>query len=275
MPLPFLDRSDRLLGRVDSLLCVGLDPDPARMPRSLAHAGPKSGLRRFLKGVIDATLPSAGAFKFQLASYLAYGAEGLDVLEETVQGLRGRRVTILDLKANDVPNTMRLWQTAVFGRFGFDAVTLTPWMGRDSLDPFAADPAHGIFLVAHSSNPGAIDLQDPPGALLPPWLKVARWAREIARTQHNAGIVVGATYPHAVGRARKVLGENGLLLIPGVGAQGGELEASVRAGVGAHGRGLLINASRSILFASPGKDWARAAGAEAERLRDRINAARR
>lgn len=275
MPLGFRERTDRSLARVGSLLCVGLDPDPDLMPRSIPRANRAQGLRRFLEGIVEATLPFAGAYKLQFASYLNYGPDGIAVLQGIVRTIGGRRTTILDFKANDFPNTMRLYHDAIVRHFGFDAATITPWMGRDSLEPFAVDRAHGLFLVAHSSNPGSSDLQEPPRARRPPWLTVVRWARELERKYGNTGVVVGATYPEAIQSARKALGSTGLILVPGVGVQGGALEASVRAGIDPNGRGLLLAVSRSIIYASRGADWAQAAGDEAGRLVDRINAARR
>lgn len=275
MSAGFIATADRVLARTNSLLCIGLDPDPDRMPSSARGLSEKARLRSFLEGIVEVTLPSAAAYKMQLASFLNYGAMGVEVLEDTVRTIAGRRLTILDLKANDFPNTMRLYHDAVFGRLGFDAATVSPWLGRDSLEPFAADPAHGIFLVAHSSNPGSRDLQDPPRARNPPWLEVVCWARALQRKSGNAGVVVGATFPGAVARARRLLGPSGLMLLPGIGAQGGELEASVERGVGRARRGLLISASRTILYASRSRGWAEAAGAEAARLNDRINSARR
>lgn len=275
MPAGFLTRADRLLARTGSLLCVGLDPDPALMPRSLARSPARSGLRRFVRGIVEATRPYAAAFKMQLACYLNYGPEGLAILRETVRTIGPGRITILDLKATDFPNTMRLYHDAVFSQFGFDAATLTPWMGRDSLEPFARDRTHGIFLVAHSSNPGAADLQDPPRARRPAWVEVVRWVRTLQQRSGNAGAVVGATYPAAVARARQILGPSGLLLVPGIGRQHGDLAASVRAGVGREGRGLLVAASRSVMHASRGNDWRDAAAMEAARLLDQINGSRR
>lgn len=275
MAVAFLDRLDRSLARTNSLLCVGLDPDPDLLPRALGAPRRVATLDRFLRGVVDATLPFAGAYKMQLASYMNYGPAGLASLAKIAKAIGAQRPTILDLKANDFPNTMRLYHDAVVEHFGVDAVTLTPWMGRDSLEPFAEDPAHGFFLVAHSSNPGSADLQDPPRSHRPAWVEVVRWARQLERANRNAGVVIGATYPTAVARARRLLGPTGAILLPGIGAQKGALEESVRAGIDRRGRGLLVAASRSIAFASRGRDWAEAAATAAARLTDQINAARR
>ncbi|HYA55093.1 MAG TPA: orotidine-5'-phosphate decarboxylase, partial [Thermoplasmata archaeon] len=177
----------------------------------------------------------------------------------------------LDLKANDIPNTLRMLRDGVFGSFGFDAITYTPWLGWETLQPFLDDPAHGVFVVAHSSNPGAIDFQEIPTPRGPLWLAVVGEVRRLGHAHGNVGIVLGATFSDAFHAARATLGNGIPILVPGIGAQGGSLATAVREGVDAHGRALLVNASRSILYASSGPDWKKAAGAEAERLKVQIN----
>ncbi len=274
MSVPFSDRARRIPAEVGSLLCVGLDPDPERIPRSVGPGASARTLRRFLDGVVGATRPFASAYKFQLASYFSYGADGFDVLEETVRAIGPDRIRILDLKANDIPNTMRLYHDGIFDRFGFDAITVTPWIGWDSLGPFTDDPTHGVYVVAHSSNPGWRALQGRRSSGPPAWIEVLNRVRALARRSHNVGAVVGATYPAAVAEARRHLGDGVPLLVPGVGAQRGALERCVRAGIDRGRRSLLINASRSILYASGGEGWARACAIEAERLNSKIEAAR-
>lgn len=271
MPAKFLARVDRILAARDSLVCVGLDPDPTQMPRPLRGLGAGPALTRFLEGIIAATYPHAAAYKMQLGSYLAFGSPGILALEKLCARIGPTRVRILDLKANDIANTMRMIRDGAFRRFGFDAVTVTPWLGWETLDPFLEDPSHGVFVVAHSSNPGAPDFQEIPTPRGPLWTAVVAEVGRIARTSGNAGVVVGATYADAVRVARASLGNGVPILVPGVGAQGGQLSTTVREGVDARGRGLLINASRSILFASSGPDWKAAAGREAERLKVQVN----
>lgn len=166
---------------------------------------------------------------------------------------------------------MRLIRDGAFGALGFDAVTVTPWLGWETLEPFAEDPEHGIFIIAHSTNPGAPDFQEIPTPRGPLWLAVVVEAGRIARSHGNAGVVVGATYSELLRASRERLGDGVPILIPGVGAQGGRLSTSVREGVDANGRALLVNSSRSILYASSGADWAEAAAAEALRLKEQIN----
>ena len=267
----FQSRVDSTLRTRRSLVCVGLDPDPKLLPKSLQRLPLRRGLDRFLEGTISATLPYAAAYKMQLASYLAFGPEGIAALARLPRRIGPGRLRILDLKANDIPNTMRMYRAGAFDRLGFDAVTVTPWLGWETIAPFAEDEAHGFFVVAHSSNPGAPDFQEIPTPRGPLWLAVIGEVRRLADAHHNAGAVVGATYADAIRTARQMLGPGVPILVPGVGAQGGQLSATVREGVDREGRGLLVSASRSILYASAGPDWPEAAAHEAKRLMTEIN----
>ena len=269
--LKFVQRVDRVLKARDSLVCVGLDPDPAVMPKPLRRLPAKRQLDRFLEGIVQATFPHAAAYKMQLGAYFAFGREGFDALEKLSARIGPTRLRILDLKANDIPNTMRLFRDGAFRRFGFDAITITPWLGWETLQPFLDDPTHGLFVVAHSSNPGAIDFQEIPTPRGPLWLAVVGEVRRLAHAHGNVGVVIGATFSDAFRATRSTLGNGIPILVPGIGAQGGSLATAVREGVDAHGRALLVNASRSILFASAESDWKKAAGAEAERLKVQIN----
>ncbi len=271
MPPKFLPKVDRILAARNSLVCVGLDPDPAAMPKALRKLAPGAQLDRFLDGIVRATLPHAAAYKMQLGSYFQYGARGMQSLERVVRTIGPTRLRILDLKANDIPNTMRMLRDGVFKRFGFDAITVTPWLGWESFQPFLDDPAHGIFVVAHSSNAGALDFQEIPTPRGPLWLAIVGEVRRLAHAHGNVGVVLGATFSDAFRAARSTLGNQIPILVPGVGAQGGSLATAVREGVDAHGRALLVNASRSILYASAEANWKRAAAAEAERLKVQIN----
>ncbi|HTZ61532.1 MAG TPA: orotidine-5'-phosphate decarboxylase [Thermoplasmata archaeon] len=271
MPDKFVARVDRILKARDSLVCVGLDPDPAQMPKPLRRLPAARQLNAFLDGIVDATLPYTAAYKMQMAFYLRYGPEGFVSLERACRRIGATRLRILDLKANDIPNTMSFWRDGAFRRFGFDAITLTPWIGWDSIQPFLEDSAHGVFVVAHSSNPGAPDFQEIPTPRGPLWLAVVGEARRLSHAHGNVGVVLGATFSDAFRAARSLLGNSIPVLVPGVGAQGGSLSSAVRDGVDAHGRALLINASRSVLYASSGDDWKKAAGAEAARLKVQIN----
>jgi orotidine-5'-phosphate decarboxylase len=265
----FADRFDRILEARDSLLCVGLDPDPELGPET--SRGSPAALGRFVRGIVEATRPYAAAYKMQLACYLRHGSAGVRVLEDAVESVGPEPLKILDLKANDIANTMRHVHAAAFGRWDFDAVTITPWLGWETLAPFLETPERGFFVVAHSSNPGAPDFQEIPTPRGPLWHAVLAEVRRLAQEHGNAGAVVGAPYADAVATARAALGPRVPMLVPGVGAQGGALDAVVPAGLDDRGRGLLVNASRSILYADAGTGWKRAAAAEAERLRGEIN----
>ncbi len=271
VPVKFNQRVDRLLRARNSLVCVGLDPDPEAMPKGVRRLSPPRQLEKFLGGIVAATAPHAAAFKMQLGAYLQYGPAGFAALERWSRKIGSSRLRILDLKANDIPNTMRMIRTGAFRTFGFDAVTVTPWNGWETLGPFLDDPAHGVFVVAHSSNPGSGDFQEIPTPRGPLWLAVVGEVRRLAHAHGNAGAVIGATFSESLRTARTTLGDGVPILVPGIGAQGGSLSTAVREGVDSHGRGLLVNASRSVLYASSGADWKRAAGAEAERLKVQIN----
>ncbi len=271
MSAKFSQRLDQVLRVRRSLLCVGLDPDPAQMPKPLRRLRPAMQLERFLAGVVPATYPHAAAFKMQLGSYLQYGPDGFRALARWTKRIGPSRIRILDLKANDIPNTMRMLRDGAFRQFGFDAVTITPWNGWETLEPFLDDPARGVFVVAHSSNPGSGDFQEIPTPRGPLWLAVVGEVRRLAHAHGNVGVVLGATFSDALRTARATLGNGVPILVPGIGAQGGSLATTVREGADAHGRGLLVNASRSILYASSEKDWRRAAAKEAERTNVQIN----
>lgn len=253
------------------MLCVGLDPDPGSMPAPLRRLPPRVQLDRFLTGIVAATSAHCAAYKMQLAAYLQYGPPGFDALARWTRRIGPGHLRILDLKANDIPNTMRMVRNGAFGPFGFDAITLTPWLGWESLEPLFEDPSRGCFVVAHSSNPGSADFQEIPTPRGPLWLAVVSEVRRLAHTHGNVGIVLGATFSEALREARAALGNGVPILVPGVGAQGGSLSSTVREGADAHGRGLLVNASRSVLYASSGADWKAAAGKEAARLNLEIN----
>lgn len=268
----FSQRLRALQAQKHSVLCVGLDPDPARMPAHLfADATAAEAIVAFCAAVIEATAPAAVAFKLNFAFFEALGAEGWRALEATRRMIPDDALTIADAKRGDIGNSARFYARSVFEHLGFDAVTVAPYMGRDAVVPFLAYPGRAAFVLARTSNPGAADLQDCACHGEPLYLHVARrvaaWAEA---TPGEAGLVAGATDVvalHALRRAAPDLS----LLIPGVGAQGGDPAAVMRAA----GDGpVLINSSRQILYADDGPGFAEAAGREAEALRQRLEAAR-
>ncbi len=260
---------EKLMGASEknkSLLCIGLDPDPELMP-------PKMGVLKFNKAIIDATADLACAYKLNLAFYEALD-EGIDALKQTIRYIPADIPTIADAKRGDIGNTARAYARAIFEKLGFDATTVNPYLGSDSVEPFIEYLDKGIFVLCRTSNPGAVDFQSLPLVLkrqrLPLFEIVALRAAQWNKKGDNIGLVVGATYPQELKLIRQNH-PNMLLLIPGIGAQGGDLASAVRYGVGAGGHGALIASSRQIIYASSGGDFARAARQVASGLRDEIN----
>lgn len=248
--------------RNNSLLCIGLDPDPDRLPAAITVA-------QFNRAIIEATSDLVCAYKPNLAFYEADGLEGLRALEQTLAAVPADIPVIGDAKRGDIGNTARQYARAMFESFSFDAVTVNPYLGLDSVEPFIAYSAKCTFLLCRTSNPGAKDFQDLMILGQPLYEHVAFKAREW-NIHGNIGLVVGATYPQELARIRQLCPDMPLL-IPGVGAQGGDVEAVIRFGADAGGMNAIVNASRAVLYASKGADFAQAARNAALRLRDEMN----
>jgi orotidine-5'-phosphate decarboxylase len=261
----------------DSLLCVGLDPEIERFPPQLI-ASP-SPIFQFNKTVIDATHDLVCAYKPQFAHYAAYEAE--DQLERTIEYIHRTYPdipVILDGKRGDVGNTAERYAIEAFERYGADAVTVNPYLGGDSLEPFLRHADKGVLILCRTSNPGARDLQDLEVGARRLYQVVAELAATRWNGRGNCGLVVGATYPRELAEVRRIVGDMPLLL-PGVGAQGADVAQAVESGQTPEGTGLLVSSSRAILYGSPGEsrangDPARAARAAAEALRTQINVSR-
>lgn len=244
----FQQRLGRILNR--GLLCVGLDPDPAKLPADLA-ARPDA-LLAFNRRIIDATADIAAAYKPQAAFYGALGAE--EQLAASIRYIRERApqtLVILDAKRNDIGNTAQAYAREAFGRYDADAVTINPYMGEDSVRPFLTRADRGAILLCRTSNPGARDFQDLLCDGLPLYRHVARRAAAGWNAHGNLLLVVGATYPQEMAELRRAHPEL-VFLVPGIGAQGGDLDATLRAGLDAQRSGLLINSSRGIIYAGGG-----------------------
>lgn len=250
----FLEKLNLAMARNNSLLCVGLDPDPDKLP-------PGVDVLSFNKAIIQATQHSVCAYKPNLAFYEALGADGWRILKDTIDSVPAGIPVIADAKRGDIGNTARAYAAAIFEHLGCDAVTVSPYMGRDSLEPFLDYRDRGIFILCRTSNPGAADFQSLPvtveGEEMPLFQAVARKAHEW-NTGGNIGLVVGGTSPDEL-RAIRQAYPRMLLLVPGVGAQGGDLKTVLTCGAGYSGQGLIVNVSRQILYASRGDDFARAA----------------
>ncbi len=270
----FVDRLEKACAAARSLLCVGLDVDPARMP--------VPDVFQFNQAIVDATAGLACAYKPNLAFYEALGLPGLEALARTVEHIRRaapHAVIIGDGKRGDIGPSGEAYAKAMFQVWGFDAATVNAWGGQDTVAPFLADPSRGAFIWCRGSNPGSADLQDlalaapgPGGHQQPQQVPLYRHLAQAAQgwDRHgNLGLVVGATAPQQLAEVRRLCPRMPLL-IPGVGAQGGELEEAVRLGTDSRGRLGIINSSRGIIYASRGKDFPQAARREAARLRDAI-----
>lgn len=256
----------------DSLLCVGLDPDPAKFPLHLRNRD--DAIYEFCTKIVDATADVVCCFKPQIAYFAAHRAE--DQLEEIVAYIHRNSPgipVILDAKRGDIGSTAEQYAAEVFERYKVDAVTVNPYMGRDSVEPYFAYPDKGVILLCRTSNPGGSDLQllDLGGEKL--FERVARLVAEEWNATRQCALVVGATFPGELARVREIAGDMPFL-VPGIGAQGGDIEATVRAGCTVDGTGLVINSSRAILYAGDDEEFAEAARKAAIAARDSINRCR-
>ena len=272
----FAERLDQRVTAVDSLVCVGLDPDfhrlfPAGEPASTGEAA--DAIVRFNQIIIEATSPYACAYKPNLAFYLPLGADGVRALTETRRLIPAAIPVILDAKANDLGHTAERYAEAYLDRWDFDAVTVNPYLGEEGLAPFLRRAGKGVIILARTSNSGSADFQDlmlgetglPLSDLVA--TRAAEWQEAYPA---SVGLVVGATFPDHLARIRSIAPSLPILL-PGVGAQGGDIAASVRAGCDWNGRGLIVSAGRSIIYAGAGAGTGTAAAAAARDLRDEVN----
>ena len=266
----------------ESLLCVGLDPELSRLPEPLrSEADVTRAIVAFNAGIIEATSELVYAYKPNLAFYMAHGVPGLLALEETRRLIPRHIPALLDAKVGDLANTSVAYAAGYFDAWDFDAVTVNPYMGEDSLAPYLSRGDRGIFVLCKTSNPGSGDLQDiavhTATGNQPLYLTVAdRVAEWTERWPATLGLVVGSTWPGQLAEIRERCPVQPILL-PGIGAQGGEIAGSVQVGLDATGSGLLLSASRSVIFAGEhaGDDWVSEVRQAALHLRDEINAARR
>lgn len=255
--------------RNDTLLCVGLDPDPARFPAHLA--GRPQATLEFCRGIVDATADLVCAFKPQIAYFAAQRAE--DQLEALIAHIHARHPgipVILDAKRGDIGSTAEQYAREAFERYRADALTVNPYMGFDSMEPYLAWEDRGVVILCRTSNPGGSDLQFLEVGGEPLYQRVARLVAQKWNRTGQCALVVGATFPNEIAQVRAIVGEMPLL-VPGIGAQGGDIEATVRAGRTEAGEGLIINSSRAILYAGNGEDFAQAARIAAQQTREAIN----
>jgi orotidine-5'-phosphate decarboxylase len=263
----FLEKLLNAARKNKSLLCVGLDPDPGLMPE-------KVEVFEFNRAIIEATSDLVCAYKLNLAFYEALDDEGFYALKNTVKHIPKDIPVIGDAKRGDIGNTARAYARAIFKNLNCDAATVNPYLGFDSVVPFIDYREKGVFILCRTSNAGAQDFQslrcEEAGAAPRPLFEIVAQKASEWNTHGNIGLVVGATYPEELRLIREAHPDM-LLLIPGIGAQGGDLALAVRYGVDSKGERAIINSSRQIIYASVGKDFAQAARRVALRLRDQIN----
>ncbi|MBI4790886.1 MAG: orotidine-5'-phosphate decarboxylase [Chloroflexi bacterium] len=267
----FTDKLRAAQARANSWLCVGLDTDIAKIPAALRERD--DAVVAFNRAIVEATGDVVCAYKPNLAFYLARGRAGMDALADTVAAIPRDIPVILDAKFGDIESSSQGYARFAFEVLGVDAVTVSPYLGADALAPFLAYEGRAIFVLAHTSNPSAQALQDAVVDGEPLYVRVARMAAALDG-KAEAGLVVGATFPNQLRNVRQA-NPAAVFLIPGIGAQGGSLEETVAFGANAAGVGPVINASRSILYASGGDDYADAARAAAIKMRDEINLKRK
>jgi len=257
-----------------SMLCVGFDPDPKRLPPSLQ--GKPEGIFEFCREIADATADLVCAFKPQFAYFASQRAEAQ--LEKLIKHLKDKYPNIpviLDSKRGDIGSTADHYALEAFERYGADAVTVNPYMGFDTIEPYLKHAGKGVIVLCRTSNPGGSDLQFLNVNLGEPlYLHVAKLASQKWNSSGQISLVVGATFPEEIAKVRAIVGDMPLL-IPGIGAQGGDIDTTVKAGciTGAPGTGMIINSSRAILYASSGSDFAKAARAVAQSTRDALRTA--
>ncbi len=248
---PFYDRLAASAQRAGSWLCVGLDPDPNKYPKGVGL----DDTIGFLQGIVEATSDVACAYKPNAAFFEALGSYGHEALLETIASIPPGTPVILDGKRNDIGNTAAKYAEAAFDELGADAVTVTPYLGRDTVAPFAEYAENGVFLLCRTSNQSAGDFQDLQVDGKPFWHHVARQSMEWNQEFGNLGLVAGATYPEELASIRALVGDGVPLLIPGVGAQGADAATTHAKGADSNGQHALINVGRGIMYAGAGEDW--------------------
>ena len=266
----FMDRLRDRWHDADTLVCVGLDPEPAKFPTRFA--GQPNAIFEFCRDIVDATAEYACAFKPQIAHFAAAEAEeALRMLILHIRLRHPRVPVILDSKRGDIGSTAQHYAREAFERYVADAVTVNPYMGRDSAQPFLDHADKGVVILCRTSNPGAGDLQDLLVDGKPLYQHVAAKVAREWNEHGNCALVVGATWPEQLREVRAIVGDDVPFLVPGVGAQGGDVRAVVSNARNRDGDGLIISSSRAILYASTGDDYAAAAANAARALRDEIN----
>ncbi len=264
--MTFQEKLNATAAKNNSLLCVGLDPQIDKLPEKFK--GADNPLFEFNKWIVDQTKDLVCAYKPNSAFYEAEGAQGIEQLKKTCDYINNLGIPIiLDAKREDIDSTNQGYARYAFEYLGVDAITLHPYLGGETLEPFLSHADKGFFILCRTSNKGAGEFQDLAVDGMPLYQRVAKNVAQKWNKNSNCMLVVGATYPKELAQIRSIVGEM-TILVPGVGAQGGDLEASVKAGVNSKKSGVIISASRAIIYADSPK-------AEAQKLRDEINTYRK
>ncbi len=272
MLMTFLQKLKAAMQQNNSLFCVGLDPDVAKLPTQFKDSA--QPLLDFNKAIIDATADLVCAFKLNSAFYEALGTSGLEQLKLTAQYIKKNHPgipVILDAKRADIGNTNQGYAISTFDYLGMDAVTVHPYLGGEALQPLLDRADKGVIVLCRTSNPGAAEFQDLQADGQPFYMHVAKRVAKDWNQNRNCLLVVGATYPEEMKSVRQAVGPDMFFLVPGVGAQGGDIAAIMAAGLGSNQNELVINSSRDIIYASSDKDFAQAARQRAQATRDEIN----
>lgn len=270
--MTFLEKLDAAVTTNNSLLCVGLDPDMGKLPTHLQ--GGKTAFSEFNKAIIDATADLVCAYKPNPAFYEAHGAEGIEELKRSCDYIRQTYPhipIILDFKRGDIGNTNQYYAEFAFEYIKADAVTVQPYQGQEAVQAYLEYANKGVIVLCRTSNAGAGEFQDLmiDGRKL--YLQVAENVSKNWNSNANCLLAVGATFPEEMSEIRTTVGDDMVFLVPGLGAQGGDVAATIKSGANSNGRGLIINSSRDILYQSVGEDFAEAARARAQAVRDEIN----
>jgi len=265
----FKEKLEKIVSKNNSLLCVGLDIDCEKMPKHLFKIS-KDPYFEFNRSIIDATKDLVCAYKINMAFYEALGLQGYELLQKTIKHIPSDIIVILDGKRNDIGNTAKKYAKSLFEELGADAVTITPYLGKDGITPFLDYKDKCSFILCRTSNPSAVDFQDLKISNKPLYEYVANKIKQW-NTNNNCGAVVGATYPDELKAIRTILGENIPLLIPGIGSQGGDVEKTVKYGINSKGKMAIINSSRNVIYAGKDKNYAEKIRKAAMSLRDEIN----
>ncbi len=265
----FKEKLTKIVKKNNSLLCVGLDIDKEKIPDHLFKMS-STPYVEFNEMIIDATANFVCAYKLNMAFYEVFGKQGFEILEKTISYIPKDIIVILDGKRNDIGNTAKMYAKSLFEGLNADAVTVNPYLGKDSVLPFLEYKNKCSFILCRTSNPSAVDFQNLTVSNNPLYEIVARKIKEWDNFG-NCGAVVGATYPDELNVIRGILGEEIPILIPGVGAQGGDVEKTVKAGINKEGEMAIINSSRGIIYASKDENFSEKVKIQAESLRDEIN----